>query len=389
MKNTVVPILAWIWATGILVFGIYTIISYQRLRSRMKTAVPLRDNIYQSENVASPFVLGLLHPRIYLPFNIAENDMAHVIAHEQAHIKRHDHWIKPFGFLILSLYWFNPILWVAYVLLCRDIELACDERVIKELETEQRADYSQALLTCSIPRHQIAACPLAFGEVGVKERVKNVLNYKKPASWIVVVALLSCIVVAICFLTSPKNTNSYENYLLTFPVSDSEKTEYNEGIFEIEPFNIKIPLPNGWSIGEYSDTAGHYLYSGMWSRVGVYDENNSLVGAIGYNICDDGASLEEPMSVYHQISLGNDYQFNVHDTYEIATKSDTFETATVEVYHSRVLDPAAEADTINYGIVACHPGRAVYVAIELDSNKITETQTGYIASNIEFPKRFA
>ncbi len=199
-----IPIATIVWIAGIAVMLTYTVISYLNLNRRLMTAVLFRDNIYQSENAASPFVLGILRPRIYLPFNIDEKDIANVILHEQAHIKRRDHWIKPFGFLLLALHWFNPVLWVAYMLLCRDIELACDERVIKGLPVDQRADYSDALLSCSVPRRVIAACPLAFGEVGVKERVQNVLNYRKPAFWLIAVAVVICIIVSVCFLTNPK-----------------------------------------------------------------------------------------------------------------------------------------------------------------------------------------
>ncbi len=195
-----------IWLLGIAVLLIYTLISYLRLKRKVGTAVKLRDNIYQSENVASPFVLGLIKPKIYLPFNINGQDMEHVIAHEQAHISRKDHLWKPLGFLILTLHWFNPLVWVGYILLCRDIELACDEKVVKEFNNEQRADYSEALLTCSVNRKMIAACPLAFGEVGVKNRVKSVLNYKKPAFWVIVIAVILTAVVALCFLTNPSQS---------------------------------------------------------------------------------------------------------------------------------------------------------------------------------------
>lgn len=199
----ITTILAIVWIVGIVLLLAYTIISYSRVKNKIGTAVLLRDNIYQSENVVSPFVLGIIRPKIYLPFNINEQDMEHVIAHEQAHINRKDHWWKPLGFLILTLHWFNPLMWLGYVLLCRDIELACDEKVIKELNTEQKADYSQALLTCSVNRRMIAACPIAFGEVGVKDRVKSILNYKKPAFWIIVVAIIASVAVAVCFLTNP------------------------------------------------------------------------------------------------------------------------------------------------------------------------------------------
>ncbi len=199
----ITTILAIVWIVGIVLLLAYTIISYSRVKNKIGTAVLLRDNIYQSENVISPFVLGIIKPKIYLPFNMNEQDMEHVIAHEQAHINRKDHWWKPLGFLILTLHWFNPLMWLGYVLLCRDIELACDEKVIKELNTEQKADYSQALLNCSVNRRMIAACPLAFGEVGVKDRVKSILNYKKPAFGIIVVAIIASIAVAVCFLTNP------------------------------------------------------------------------------------------------------------------------------------------------------------------------------------------
>lgn len=205
-----VLIFSRVWVIGIAAMLLYTFISYFRVNWKIGTAVLLRDNIFQSENIVSPFVLGIIKPKIYLPFNMNEQEMSHVIAHEQAHIRRKDHWWKPFGFLLLALHWFNPLMWLGYVLLCRDIELACDEKVIKELNTEQKADYSQALLTCSVNRRMIAACPLAFGEVGVKNRVKSVLNYKKPAFWIIIIAIVTSIVVAVCFLTNPA-TNTLEN----------------------------------------------------------------------------------------------------------------------------------------------------------------------------------
>lgn len=206
--NNIMTILTIVWTIGILLLVAYTVISYWRLRRKVDTAVRYKDNIFQSENVKSPFVLGIIKPRIYLPFIMNGQDLEHVVAHEQAHIHRKDHWWKPFGFLLLTIHWFNPLVWLAYVLLCRDIELACDEKVIKELGNEQRADYTQALVACSVNRRMIAACPLAFGEVGVKDRVKSVMNYKKPAFWGVVLAVIVCVFVAVCFLTNPVTENN-------------------------------------------------------------------------------------------------------------------------------------------------------------------------------------
>ena len=197
-------VMTLIWLIGVAVLLVYTITSYWHLRHKVREAVILRDNIFRSENAGSPFILGIIKPRIYLPYKIEEQTLVHVIAHEQVHIQRKDHWWKPLGFLLLTIHWFNPLMWLGYVLLCRDIELACDEKVIKDIDNEQRANYSQALVACSVKRPMIAACPLAFGEVGVKERVKSVLNYKKPAFWIIIVAVVACIMVGVYFLTSPK-----------------------------------------------------------------------------------------------------------------------------------------------------------------------------------------
>ena len=202
-----IPIAAVMWIAGFAVMLAYAAVSYFMLRRRVATAVLLHSGIFQSEHVDSPFVLGILKPRIYLPFQMDGGQLALVIAHEQAHIRRKDHWWKPLGFLLLAVYWFHPLMWVGYVLLCRDIELACDEKVIQDMDSESKADYSEALVACSVNRRRIAACPLAFGEVGVKARVKSVLHYKKPAFWLVAAALVLCIAAAVCFLTNPKDTS--------------------------------------------------------------------------------------------------------------------------------------------------------------------------------------
>ena len=230
----IMPYLAGVWLVGIATLLIYTLISFLRLKRKIGTAVLLRDNIYQSEAVVSPFVLGIIKPKIYLPFNMNGQDMDHVIAHEQAHIRRKDYLWKPLGFLILTLHWFNPMVWLGYVLLCRDIELACDEKVVKELNNEQRANYSQALLTCSVNRRMIAACPLAFGEVGVKDRIKSVLTYKKPAFWVIVVAVIASVVTSICFLTNPiTHLNDELSVFIDGQVSEHNYTESDDPVFVV------------------------------------------------------------------------------------------------------------------------------------------------------------
>jgi beta-lactamase regulating signal transducer with metallopeptidase domain len=197
-----------VWLAGVLVMALYSAITYGKLCRRVDSAVICRGNVYRSDAVASPFVLGIIKPKIYLPFSVGEADGAYVVSHEKAHIRRLDHWSKPLGFLLLTVYWFNPLMWAAYILLCRDIELACDEAVIQGLDGEGKKAYSAALLDCSAKRRTIAACPLAFGEVGIKERVKNVLNYKKPAFWIIFAAVAVCIAAAVCLLSNPKDKDS-------------------------------------------------------------------------------------------------------------------------------------------------------------------------------------
>ncbi len=200
--------ITFMWLIGMGVLLLYALVSWWRLRRRVAAAVRYRDNIFQSEHVDSPFVLGVFQPRIYLPFQMDAQDMEQVIAHERAHIARKDHWWKPLGFLLLTIHWFNPLLWYAYTLFCRDMELACDERVIRDMDSERRADYVQALVACSVNRRMPA---LAFGEVGVKERVQSVMNYQKPARWVAAFAVLVCAVVAVCFLTDPVERNEAED----------------------------------------------------------------------------------------------------------------------------------------------------------------------------------
>ena len=193
----------WVWLIGLAAMLLYALVSYLRLRRRVSASIPLRENIYVCDEVASPFILGILRPRIYLPSALDEAQRGSVLSHERAHLARRDHWWKPLGFALLAVYWFNPLLWLAYTLLCRDIELACDERVLCGMDAGQVKDYSSALLACSVPRRMLAACPLAFGEVGVGARVKNALRYKKPAFWVVAASVAVCVVVAVCFLTNP------------------------------------------------------------------------------------------------------------------------------------------------------------------------------------------
>lgn len=199
-----------IWVIGMIMMFLYAVLSTAILKYRLRTATLYAPGIKQSENASQPFVLGLLKPMIYIPYHIEEEALSYVIRHEKAHIKRLDHIWKPLGFLLLSIYWFQPLLWVAYVFLCKDIEAACDEKVVKDMNLEERRAYSTALLSCSTKRKLITACPVAFGENSVKTRIKDVMNYRKPAFWMICISVVACVIVAVCFLTNPKEDEKAE-----------------------------------------------------------------------------------------------------------------------------------------------------------------------------------
>ncbi len=201
--DRILQIAAPAWLVGIGLMLIYELLSILSVRYRVLDAVRLRDNVWQSDRVASPFIFGLFRPRIFVPYRLDEAVLEQVVSHERAHMRRYDHWIKPFAFTLLAVYWYNPLLWVAYVLLCRDIEVACDQRAIKDLDEDGRRQYAFALLACGVERHSIAACPLAFGEVGIKHRIKFVLNYRKPILFVIVVSLLIILLASMCLLTVP------------------------------------------------------------------------------------------------------------------------------------------------------------------------------------------
>lgn len=201
-------IFAIIWISGLVAMLLYGFISYIRLHKRVGASLLFKDNIYYCDNIDTPFILGFLKPKIYVPSGLSDEQINYITLHENAHLKRKDHFWKPLGFVLLSLYWFNPMIWVAYILLCRDIESACDEKVIKNMPNKEKKGYSETLVSCSVKRRMIMACPLAFGEVGVKQRIKSIVNYKKPAFWIIIAAVIIIIVIAVCFLTNPGGNSS-------------------------------------------------------------------------------------------------------------------------------------------------------------------------------------
>ncbi|MBR2045412.1 MAG: M56 family metallopeptidase, partial [Agathobacter sp.] len=220
----VISVGSWIWIIGIFTIGFSSLISVLCLKKKVDVSIQLNENLWVCDEIQSPFIYGLVSPRIYVPSFTTEEQLPSILAHENEHLKYHDHWWKPLGFAILTVHWFNPLIWIAYILFCRDMELACDERVIQHMNEEEKKQYSKSLLMCNNPRYIISACPLAFGEIGVKERIKSILNYRKPSSKIIGIGVFICIILAVCFMTNQKTIT------LNLDVEKIEKIELRSGM---------------------------------------------------------------------------------------------------------------------------------------------------------------
>ena len=286
---------AAVWLAGAALMLIYAAVSCLKIKKKIREAVLLRDNIWLCDRISTPFIFGLVRPRIYLPPTVRKEDAEYVTAHENAHLQRRDYLIKPFGFLLLAVYWFNPLIWAAYMLMCRDIELACDERVIKNMGAEEKKGYLSALVNCSAPRRTVSACPLAFGETGVKGRIKSALNDKKPALWIILLAAAVCAVTAVCFLSDPLSADfDIEDRSWNFTIIQSQ--ENGEVIYCSE--NEKEFYPNAEVISlslstEDDKRLAVLALSGSSRRKTVieYSINRRTRGGNIYDLTrDDGAS---------------------------------------------------------------------------------------------------
>ena len=255
-----------VWTIGIVVMLLYMVISYLMLRWKVRASMHLQENVWICDQIDSPFILGLIRPRIYLHSDIEEEQIAYIVAHEKEHLKYRDYLWKPLGFVILAIHWFNPLVWISYVYMCRDMEIACDERVIRGMDVDEKKKYSNVLLACSAKRRVISACPVAFGEVGIKQRIKSVVNYRKPAFWIVCVAVIACLVVGVCFLTNPKDASDSvlpEGIELSFeyktdepPCSssvtlDTEKKQYR---FSVHPLSSTMPYEGEYELKDHELT---------------------------------------------------------------------------------------------------------------------------------------
>ncbi len=234
-----------VWGCGMVLLIICAMGSVIKMHKLVREAVCVRDNIYICDAVKSPFILGIVRPKVYFPSTLNEREMDYILAHESAHLKRKDHWWKVLGYLLLCIYWFNPLCWMAYSLLCKDIELACDEKVAKDMTLHEKKEYSNVLLSCARQRSLIMLCPLAFGEIGVKERVKSVLNYKKPTLWIMIATAAILVILAVCFLTNP--TREYQ-IRITIPAGSTETFCYSDE--EISPKGNTLIFYAGEGLGD-------------------------------------------------------------------------------------------------------------------------------------------
>lgn len=273
-----------VWLGGMALLAAYAAFTTLRLRRRVGEAARLEGNLWLCDHIRSPFILGVFRPRIYLPSDLSGAARYSVVAHEQAHLHRRDHWWKPLGFLLLTVYWFNPLMWVAYVFLCRDIEAACDERVVRDMNATDRKAYSEALLLCSAPRRLVSACPLAFGETGVKSRIKSVLSYKKPTIWIIVAALFVSTVAGVCLLTDPKTDDPDPDAPAVTDEDDpdeddtSDKTEDN-----IAPVGLTYVIKSGYVSGQEQEAM---MGSASVKRFDTRDELETFLTT--YQTSEDG-----------------------------------------------------------------------------------------------------
>lgn len=269
--------LAFIWTAGCVILLLYAVCSYILLRRKTGAAFNNGENIYICDDIDTPFILGIFSPKIYIPSLLTEEERGYVIAHEKAHLKRLDCVWKPLGFILLAVYWFNPLSWVAYILLCRDIELACDERVIADKDIEYKKQYAMTLLNCSSPKKMVSACTLAFGEVSVKTRIKTVLNYKKPAFWLVLAAVAACVVVMVCFMTNPKSSAPDNESAAGENIDESSSAEPDSEKLVAEG-GSEVINNNGWSVWfeAMQDSSFSYSEDGIDIAYGEFGEKAYL-----------------------------------------------------------------------------------------------------------------
>lgn len=363
-------IVSIIWCVGIAAMLLYAAICYLRVRKSVAERIPYEKNIFLCDQVKSPFILGLVRPKIYLPSDMDAMVIEPVIAHEKAHLARCDHWWKPMGFLILALHWFNPLCWAAYMLLCKDIELACDEKVIRQMDLNGKKHYSAALLECSAGRRLVTICPLAFGEVGVKERVKNVLNHKKPAFWVIVVAGIACAVVTVCFATDPKQNFPQEQRVAQLGMAHSISVVSQENSLEKDRIKLqKLTLEDVIMLSQKGEAL-------TWSDFGQYRGQD--IGSGLYIMCYEidelfdvlvGGVLEE-IPMYICLRVNNEAE----DSIDIRTGDVS---AFIEAHRNNVPNVESKPEESDFSILPSEQ-TAIQKSI-LGHNRSPETPTDILS----------
>lgn len=321
--------ISWTWFVGVVLLLGYAAISYLRFRKKVQASVRLRDGIYVCDNIRTPFILGVIRPMIYLPSDMDEVQTDNVIAHERAHLSRLDQVWKPLGYCLFTVYWFNPLCWLAYVLFCRDMELACDEKVIRDMDVEDKKVYSRVLLSFSDPSHRIAAGPLAFGEIGVKKRIQSVLNYRKPAFWMVGLAILALVVTSLCFLTNPKAAND--------PAQTMGAAEYQlpDGLEAENADDLTIFTPNVYKVGSEASCADDRISAGYIQKFNTTDDWGAMKdGKIEQVYSDNHSTVEDYGSIDGLCAPG----------YLVKVDYDLYSAAALEKEKSKGTD-MAEIDT--------------------------------------------
>ncbi len=364
-----------VWMIVMLGLMLYAAISSFLLRRKISESIPLRDNVRLCDCIATPFLLGIFRPQIYLPFSLSEEDAKYAIAHERAHWKRHDHWWKLLGFLLLTVYWFHPLMWVAYILLCRDIELACDENVIRQLGAGSKKSYSNALINCSVPRRTVAFCTIAFGEIAVKERVRTVLHYKKPKLWLHAVAFLTCIVFALCFLTNPVSADA-----LTPPPAEAD------GMAQTSPNNAPAAEPEQKPALEApaeEKLANEPVHISVTD--GYSDEEQEMVNAVLGKRIQTGYSSWS-YDEYGNFCLGDDY-CNYELPAELAEKYGTRDSCylpSMMIYES--IGELDATETLRYDFYRWGDhGEQIYVASKTFTVEIPAGGVAFLPIEVELP----
>ena len=388
-------ILAWIWLAGTIGMLLYSLISLIRLRWTLIGRVRLQDNIYLADHIHSPFVLGILRPKIYLPSSLNETEQQYILLHEKAHIRHLDPFFRAAAFIMLSFHWFNPLVWAAFWLSGRDMEMACDESVMQQMDTDIRRKYAQTLLQFATGQKITLAAPLAFGESDTKVRIKNVLRYHKPHWWMILAAVILLLALCIGLLTNPIRTDQhsqpFESHfadrttaVLTFPAYQEGRTDYNDSIYDVEPFSLRIDLPAGWTAAlppaEERDTSASgftpvYLMEGS--------EVKATVSFNTFQLYEEEVPLEDFYKVvYAQLRLGS---LSRWDTYTPIVSTQTAETALSTVFYKEAVegvDAASWPEVSVPGILSYDKDRLVYIAIQFADDSLPLEELRSMAKSI-------